>query len=454
MLFLVYVLANIDLTRVSGKVVLDLGADYQEGKPLDGSLKLFLTEGELIPASSKLIFETPEQKYEYSLENLVSDELIEGDFYVAGKPLPGAGPGFGKQGIDEISPPVYFSLNIYSTPEESVSEGEAPEEESGEATEEEPAEETFTEETPSEQAPEETTEEEPVEETTEEAPEEEPEEALEPAPGLPEAISNFFLALSPTGQVTLELDTSIDGEVSAENDFKLELLEGQTAEIISGSVRTDSVELSENDISLKMDGNTLIVTTDYSEVQHGFGEDYLGSDERVLDIALSDLNMIFNQGTLKVSLVYEEEEIVSLTTILSGGGVTAKEGTGEEVVGDQVETIPSNQTIPTTETQPETELKGLPANLTDAERAILMQEFGDESIEITKAKAGEQRITIRYELENYWFEATYDVSLSKEELTEQMDADKAKWLKDIVKSLSKEERVEEDIEEFLGNYSI
>ena len=53
---LVYVFVSSDRS-ISGKAVFDLDAGYQEGQVLEGSLALSLSEGELIPASSKIIFE-------------------------------------------------------------------------------------------------------------------------------------------------------------------------------------------------------------------------------------------------------------------------------------------------------------------------------------------------------------------------------------------------------------
>ena len=412
----VYAFMSFDLNFGSptGNVILDLGANYQEGMPLEGRLDLTLNQGELLPADSKVIFETSQEKYEFNLQDIVVDPIIEGDFYVAGKSLLGTGLGYGEQGLKETYPIIYFQLDIYSTSEEL----------------EEPL----------------------VEEVIEE----------DNSTGIGEILSNFFLALTPTGNAILQLENTMEGEVTSKEDFYLELLEGQTAEIVLGSVRTDEAELSENNIKLSMHGTTVVITTDYSEVGYGFGEQYVNENEKELNMDFSNLGMMFEPGTLKISIVYAEEEIVSLTTLLGEGNAdTSQETVQSEDTINPLTTgtvqDPGVEIILPEESQtpePVANVQGLTSGLTDLERVAINVKFGGSSIEITKAKVGQNRITIRYELGNYWAEKTYDSSLSKEALSEQMEADKNKWLKDIASNLLEEEPMTEELEDLLGNYSI
>lgn len=423
--------------KITGQAILNLDANYQEGQSLEGNLRLVLREGELIPASSKIVFETSEQKYEYNLKDIVLDELVEGDFYVGGSFISGNGLGYGIKGIAENSPIVYFTLSIYSSsaeePEEPVIEENVTEEEIPE--EEPPVEENQTEEEPAVEEP-------VVEETS-------------PITGgiisnLFKGVSNFFLRLTPTGQVSLEIQNRIDVEVSVGNDFIFELSEDQTAEIVPGSVRTDSKELPDDTIELDIVGDKVIIITDYSEIEQGFGEDYLGFDEKEISIDLSKLDLVFEQGELKVSLVYNAEELISMTTFLETGEVIAEEEPVEEP-----EEKPQNITlIIENRTESNITLETVEAVLTYEEKAILTKEFGNASVEITEAEEKNNRLIVKYELEDYWRLATYDISLSQEDLEAQMEADKIKWLKDIVKSLTKEESSAEERDEFLGNYSI
>jgi len=235
------------------------------------------------------------------------------------------------------------------------------------------------------------------------------------------------------------------------------LLDGQTAEIVSESVYTDTGQLPDNSVELTIEELTAVVTTPYVEEEQGFGQNYLGDATKELSVNLDNLNMLFDKGTLKVSLVYEQEELISLTTLLGDGQVEAQEG--ETVSPTPEEQVPTPEPEPTPVPTPEPEpqeptINGLPSGLSSAERAALVAKFGETTIEKTKAKLIEDKIIIRYELGNYWVEHSYDVALSKEVLNEQMNQDLEKWLRDIVNSFYVEEPVEEDLEDLLGNYSI
>lgn len=100
--------------KLTGYSVLDLNANYQEGQTLDGGIKLSLQEGELIPASSVVIFENAGKKYEYPLKDLVSESPAEGSFFFREKAISGSGSGFGILGTRDIYPEVYFILLVYS----------------------------------------------------------------------------------------------------------------------------------------------------------------------------------------------------------------------------------------------------------------------------------------------------------------------------------------------------
>ena len=207
--------------------------------------------------------------------------------------------------------------------------------------------------------------------------------------------------------------------------------------------------------------NQAIVITSYSEESQGFGADYLEEDTKKLSINLDELNMVFDKGSLKVSVVYDQTEIVYLTTILGEGQVDAQQEEGT-TTSEETTTVQEPTSTPTPVPAPEPiqpiveepTIKGLPPGLSDTEKAILLNKFGETSIKSTKAKLVNNKIIIRYELGDYWFEAAYDAALSKEELAEQRAADVTRWIQDILKSISKQKPVEEDLEELLGNYSI
>jgi len=405
---------------ISGKAVFDVKVDYKEGEFLDGVLKLSLNEGELLPDSSKLVFENNEERYEYVLADIISDEAVEGDFYVEGKEVSGSGSGYGIEGTKEASSIVYFTLEIYEDQniieepeelvEEIVEEPEEPEELVEEIVEE--PEEIV------EEIIEESEEEEPAEEIVEEPVQEveEIEEEATEGPGITGGVISSFFGWMGTGRVVMELQTGIDGQVSVDNPFTYSLSEGQTAEIKSKSVRTDSEDLNDNVIDLEIISNEVIVTTDYFEEEEGFGQDYLGENVKSLKIDLSNLNLMLSEGDLKISLIYSEEELISLTTVLQEGETSeAQVKEGKEIIEEVV--IPSG------------------VDLTEAERAILINEFGEENIKKIRSEIDNGRLKIGYKLREYKIEYSYDNPMDEKIRELQMEADRTKWLKNIAATL-------------------
>ncbi|MFH1325535.1 MAG: hypothetical protein ABIH49_02065 [archaeon] len=467
--------------NITGKVAMNFNSVYEEGQPLNGNLNLVLKEGELIPASSKIIFETNGEKYEYNLGDVLSEAPVSGDFYLEGISLSGNGNGFGIEGTKD-SEEVYFAMKIFSdsentepssveenipeastnetTPENnteisnesesnnetSVQEEITPQENTENTEEIIPSEEPVEETIPAEDSSPETTAEEtnpeaiPAEQPVEENPQPETENII--TAGVIK-IFNSFRGL--TGNAVLNLETTIEGRTSRDNPFTYTLSNGETAEIVSGSVKTSFSDLSDSDVNLILNGNEVTVTTDYSDGETGFGEEYLGTSEKKLPVILSNLNLVFPEGELKITLVYDNQEISSVTTSLQQGEVNAT--TESEILNESI-----NKTL--NESKPEKTLEIPEYILTDSEKNILLDEFGNSSVEITSAEKQDNGIVVRFEIGNYWVEHTYDLSLSENELREKIEADKNKWLKDLVNSLSERNREYEKIDNLIGSYEI
>ena len=429
--------------EITGKAVLDLNVDYQQGEALEGNLKLFLQEGELIPASSKLVFENNGNIFEYNLNSLISEELNEGSFYIKDTSISGSGEGYGIPGRRETSPTVYFVLSILSEEEpvtEQISEPETTEIPQIENTTQEETEITgaeVIEEPEPAQTPE-------IEEQTQDAP-----ITGNVISRFAGAISNFFLGLGMTGKAVVEFERETNGQVSAGETFIYTLQEGERAELKPRSVKTDFRQLSDNDIELKIEGNEVIVTTNYSETGEGFGEEYLGSRSKELVIDISKLDLILEQGNLKISLVDSDQEVISLSTLLQEGEVSAS-----ETVPEPTPEIPETDLTDETDYGIETEIyvPELIVSLTEQERAILIEKFGN-TLKVKEALPKRGFINIRYEFSpEYWAEFNYDSNLSRGILESFMDRDMAKWLKDIAKSLYEEPETEEELKEW--NYTI
>jgi len=405
--------------RISGQATFDVKVDYKEGEAIDGVLKLSLKEGELLPTSSRLVLENNGEKYEYPLSDIISDEIVEGDFYVEGKTLSGTGSGYGVSGAKEVYPTVYFKLEVYSNQETT----EEPEEVVEEVIEE-PVE--IVEEIPEDVV--EPIQEEVVEEVAEE-------------PGITGGAVSFFFGWMGTGRVVMELQKEIDGQVSIDNPFVYTLEEDETAEIKSKSVQTSLEKLNDNVINLKVEGNEVIITTDYSSEEEGFGEEYLGENTKALNIDLSDLNLILGEGELKISLMYSEEELISLATVLQEK--KNKEGVQEEEpIQGEIEEIPEQEIII---------LTGI--NLTEEERAILIKEFGEITIEKIRSDGVNERLIIGYKLRDYKIEYSYDYLMDEKILESQMEADRIKWLKDIAATLLRKASVPQQEDTGEDSYS-
>lgn len=498
---------------LTGKVSFKLDSNYKQGQTLDGVLKISLKEGELIPASSKIILENNGRAYEYELSKLVSDNSGSGEFYVEGKSFSGTGEGYGIEGEKIIYPKVDFTLEVFSksnssnfpnilntsdknkenvnvsvvigtvnnsknkTQEQATNEAKTNENISKEIVKDEIVQEKIIPEKESK----------PVEKVQEKE-QETPKKNEEPKQQEPKAISkektsrveettsaepkptitgniisgffsktfNFFLGM--TGKVSLKLKNEVKGEVSFDKEFVYELREGQTAKILSGSVKTNSKELSNGEIDLNIEGNKVIVTTTYSKTEKGFGQDYVGNNtKKILFINLSKLNFIPKQGDLKISLVYGNETIVSLKTSLVEGKISTENKTIKTEVNltniTLVNVTESNMSIVNITENNITIIK-VSSNLTKAERDVLVNEFGNVSVEITKAEKTPQGTIVRFEINNFWVEHSYDSEISDEKLKKQVKEDRIKFLKDLSKKFSQQGIQKQEIKGIIGNYSI
>ena len=490
----------------SGRAIFNLDTTYQEGKPLDGVLKFSLKQGEMIPSSANVIFNNNGNIVEYPLSELVlEEETSEGDFYAQGKNISGKGKGYGLVGEKTIHPVVYFSFNIYSTNSSETNtvtddlEEEVPIEtpienttSTSETSTETPVEnpiETIPEipsesisETPTEvsseistSTSETSTSEDSVsadevknkkdnKKSSENNPSETTSASTEESSSsitggiistLFRGVSNFFLGLTGTGKVSLDIEKTIEANVSSGNSFVYVLQEGETAELKKGSVYlidSNGKERKIDDSSLSFDvlSERIIVDTDYSESESGFGEEYLGNEEKIIYLNLSSLNLIFEKGSLSIDLVYENQEIVSLVTSLEQGEIITNETLVEVPILN--ETIFLNQTNQTLEEVMEFVSSD---ELSEGEKAELSIYFGNFSIATTKSEIFNGRLVRNYNLGDYNIEYSYEYNGEiTSQLEEQMQKDLMKWLRDILTEVSKKKTSSESVESLLGNFSL
>lgn len=98
----------------TGKAVLDLNANYNEGQPFQGLVKISLQEGELLPENSKVTFDNNGDIKKYDLKDFIKENTTQGNYYVSGSNVSGSGQGYGIPGTKEVFPYLDFVLVIES----------------------------------------------------------------------------------------------------------------------------------------------------------------------------------------------------------------------------------------------------------------------------------------------------------------------------------------------------
>lgn len=293
----------------AGKVFLNVEGNYLPGEIINGNLKLDLKQGEMIPADSVVRLSLGEQVREIKLRDLVSENIVSGNFYAEGSELSGEGEGYGVAGTAIIYPEVDFEIRIVQT----------------DGTDQEGAEEPSGNESSGEEQ----------NETGEDGESDEGEDSSQP----PEEEENPPAGESLiTGSVVLEEDEIVHGTVRAGEDFTYVLEEGQDAEVVSGSVNVDGNEVPDDVVSVFV-SETVRVSTNYSEEREGFGPEYGGDEVLSLNIDLSEFDMNATTDVLTVRVIYENETIIESEENIS---VRGNESESNESFGSN-ESSPSNE---------------------------------------------------------------------------------------------------------------
>ncbi len=418
---------------LTGESVLDLNADYKEGEILEGKMSIFINKGELIPVNSSIIFLSKESTYKYDLENLVLEPFNEGDYYVEGTSISGKGEGYGFPGEKIVYPEIEFTLLVLS--EKSI----VPEEEENNTS-------NFSEKTT---LPENNTSNNKSEtsgnenKTSEKINSASTNKTNTNNTGI---LSNFFLGLTPTGNSVLN-EKEFKASVSKNNPFEFELSNGETVEIKPRSIKTSSgKKVSKDELFLEIQNGKVIVTTNYSEKEQGFGEEYLGEELKEISLDISKLNLLLDKGRLNVSINYNENEIVSLSTVLEPGKISSnKTINNKSLNANEILNKTPQFDADVSKNISQTDILIEEINLSQSEKEILEEEFGNLSLEVDKAFTRNGFLTVRYSIGNYWIEHTYDADLESKTLEFLMKEDRIKWLKDIANSLSSEQKSEQEV---------
>ena len=424
---------------LTGNVVLDLDAEYHKGENLDGVLSLSMNRGELIPASTRVIFEAAGEQREFVLEDILSEESVDGVYYVEGMEILGSGTGYGLAGERKIYPEISFDFVVSSEGDSSGGSGDIGEIEVDEEPEVVVDEDEIIEEP---EVMEDVEAEEVVMEAEEEVAEEpevvvDEEEIIE-EPEVVEEVedesSESEVVSILTGNVVLGLEEDFSGSVSGNESFTYDLQEGQSARLVPGSVTVDSEIINDDEIDFRVVDGRVLVSSDYFETEEGFGSDYLNDEVWVLEIDLSSVGLNFSEGVLDISFVYGEEEIVSLSTVLREGVVNE---VSEEVTKEVVEEVL------------ETSLLTLEEN----EKAIIVEKFGDAFVKTTRSEVVGGRLILNYKIGGYELVSSYNYDESDAVfIEEQIKRDRINFLKDLARMISREDVVGEEKIEFVRTF--
>src|SRR3989344_5583247 len=320
----------------TARVTLDIDKGYVVGERLSGNLKFNLKQGELVPNNSVVKVISGEEFVEVSLSELVDSNVVSGNFYTENSGLSGNGEGYGLIGEKISYPEVSFDLRIKSI---SSDNNIVPSEPNG--SQDNFAVQPLPEETPvpsPSEIPTDIPSETPADnsdngvvdsdgssgESIDGGSNEESSGSSEGSgsalgAGSSETGSNpseessvSAEGNSITGNVVMGTE-QVSGSASKDNDFEYNLGQGEGAEIVPGSVKINGVEVNEGEIELKIEGNKAIVSTDYSVVEEGFGQDYIGNETLVLEIPFSDLGFVVENSTnLNVQLSYNGDKIIEV----------------------------------------------------------------------------------------------------------------------------------------------
>lgn len=414
-----------------GRVILGFEDLRLSGNLSSGEIYLDLKEGELLPSEVELILENEGEIYTYLITDLTELKKFNGNYFLENNPLKGYGEGVGFIGKKET--PLLISLEYEFLETSSGSNGEEIpliEEEENEIIEEVSQEENeIIEEISLEEIQTEIIEEEHNEETISESSSEEisEEDSLEveeieeeSSPSITGQIIGRIFPL--TGKVTEEESKKI--ELKKGDSVSLQIPEGKKLNLIKATYNQEEISLSNFNIDYL--GDEAIITTDYSLIEEGFGEEFLGQTYRV-SISIPNLK----SGNVNVKMVYQDKILFEINSEFEEN---LEEETFEELNETKIE-FSENETL-----EEEFEIKNLSLKsytLSQEELDFLNFLFPGEEVSITYYSYRD-KISVEYIFKDYTYMAHYSSNLNQEVLQELIERDKNLFLKDILNEIKNE----------------
>jgi len=339
-------------TNVTGRVSLEFETAYKQGEPLDGKISFNIKEGELVPANSDVLIEYDGQTRSFKLSELVNDISVSGEFYTENTVISGSGDGYGIEGSKNIYPEIAFELKISNSNNNDVSNGSDGSDgsdgsevvvDNNSGSETGTGSETVIDnsgnnvgETIGDVASDvvgvvNEVVDSAVPSSDSSAPAESASDSLSSSPSDSSSSEPSSDSSGITGAVIGENEFVVPGTAKKGNDFSYNLEDGQTAEIVSGSVNIDGREITNSALLLEIVDGKAVVSTNYFITERGYGSDFLGDYALTLNVDATKLGLVAVPTNLKVSLIYGDKTIVSKEKSVS---VAAKANVSEEFVAE------------------------------------------------------------------------------------------------------------------------
>ena len=213
--------------------------------------------------------------------------------------------------------------------------------------------------------------------------------------------------------------------------------------------------MSGNILNLDIKNNKVAISTDYSEITKGFGEEYLGEETTIFSIDLGDLNIPLEEGDITIKIIYQETEIYSIQDKISPGQPA------EEPIKEKPDKPINETTFPINKTNITEEiienitidLTFEQINLTEEEKQLLKDEIGLVIVQ-TEVNDYKDKFNVLFTLGSYTMEHNYDSNLNEINLKEQIDRDRMIWLKDLTNKFSEETFLIEKREDLDESYAV
>ena len=306
---------------ISSRITLQYEPEFKEGQILEGKLRLAISEGEFIPEDSLVVVDFGNYSVSKKVGEVFDIALENGSYYVAGTAISGSGNGYGKKGSRAVYPDVSFKLRIVQE-----TEGIAGGSESSEDNPEQPVNQVSDNESlgRTKQGQEEAAGK--GEETGEEIVGEEQVAVEESGDEITitedEAISSVNEG-GVTGSAVSENEFIVEGKVRKGEEYNYNLEEGQTVGLVSGSVEANGEQIGDDKIRVEITRKKVIVSSDYSRVDEGFGEEYLSEKKYNFESDLSKLEVPYNSGVVRIRLVYGNEVLAAFQRNVGEAGISS-----------------------------------------------------------------------------------------------------------------------------------